>query len=301
MKFSIIVPVYQDDALRAAVRALQQLDFPQSDFEVIVVENGKKTDWIEECVRSAGFRYVFTETAGSYHGRNVGIENATGELLAFTDSDCQVDANWLSEIDRTFQSNSVAGVMGFTRGTDTANKIAQYEQRMYEANIAGFTGATHLKRIDTRNFAIRHSTYATVGGFADDLRFGGDMEYGARVHAAGLTLVYNAAVSAQHANIEHLGKLLQKRLKQNYANMRLLTKHDTTFVREYFPQLLRYQPGALAWIYFIGFGLIYLLNQPISHQVCTILPRQLGYFYFKAINVVAIRLGMLKAVLQSHT
>jgi glycosyltransferase involved in cell wall biosynthesis len=296
---SIIVPVYQDQALRAALAGLQQLDYPRADYEVIVVENGKKTDWIEAAVYAAGGRYLYAPVAGSYSARNLGAAQAIGEILAFTDSDCVVDAHWLQTITVTLQAETIAGVMGLTRGQVGQNRVAAYEQQMYEANLAGFTDVAQLRRIDTRNFAIKRSVFTALGGFNADLRFGGDMEYGARAHAAGYNLVYAPQLTASHANLEHLGVLLKKRVKQNAANLVLRKHHDTDFVRKYFPQLLRYQAGLLAQLLCIIYGSAYTLLKPISQPVCLLLPPSFGYVWFKSLNVIAIRFGMLKGVLQS--
>lgn len=299
MIYSIIIPVYNDPALRVALKACQGLNFPAADFEVLVIENGKKTDWIEPLVRAANYRYYFTETAGSYHARNVGLQQARGDVFCFTDSDCAVDPHWLTAIATTLQHFEISGVMGYTRGANMNNKIAHFEQRMYEANIAHFTQVLALRRIDTRNFAIRRSVYQVIGGFLSDMRFGGDMEYGARAHAAGLRLVYNATMSAQHSNIVHLGQLLKKRVVQNAANMSLLQKYDRSYVQTYFPQLLRFKPGVVSWLRFYLYSIAYFSLRPLSHSVCVLLPGRLGYIFFKGANVVAIRFGMLKSVVHS--
>lgn len=301
MTYSIIVPVYDDPALHHALRALQALRFPETDFEVLVIENGKKTDWIEPVVRAANYRYFFVEPAGSYHARNIGMQHAKGTIFCFSDSDCAVDPGWLTTIAETMRQSDSAGVMGFTRGANTTNKIARYEQQMYEANIAGFTKTTALRRIDTRNFAIRRMVFEKIGGFLDDIRFGGDMEYGARAHAAGLKLVYNKKMTAEHSNIEQLGQLLKKRVTQNAANMALLRKHHPAFVQKYFPQLLRFSPGAPSWLWYCLYGTTYTILSPIGHTICLVLPGRLGYAFFKTANVIAIRFGMLQSVVHSKT
>lgn len=300
MKYSIIIPVYNDTALINCLAGLQQLDFSPMDYEIIIVENGEKTDWIEPLVDKFHYKYIYEATAGSYHARNLGLQQAGGEIMAFTDSDCVVDTQWLKAIDKTFAQPQVAGVMGYTCGAKTNNKIALYEQKMYEANIANFTNETKLRRIDTRNFAIRRTVYETIGGFLDDVRFGGDMEYGARAHWAGLTIIYNAKMTASHTNIENLRTLLRKRVKQNTANMELLTKHDAAFANTYFPQLLRYPAGLSAFFWYVIYGLAYAKLGLVSPWLCYFLPNAAGYKVFKLANVVAIRFGQLKAVLQSR-
>ncbi len=291
MKFSIIIPIYNDPRIVACVRSLTELNYDKNEYEIIIVDNNSSTN-IQELLRGIEYRYILETAAGSYNARNAGITAASGEWLAFTDSDCVVDKEWLSTIEHYLAKDDVSGVMGYSAGNN-ANAVAAYEQKMYEENIAGFTDAQELRRIDTRNFAVKRPVIETIGGFTKDIKYGGDMEYGAMAHEAGFTMVYAPDVIVTHTNPTHLPTLLAKRVRQNAGNMLLLTHHTDVFIQEYFPHLLRYKPSTATWLRWVVLWPIIKLHFPFSGIFITLLPQRIGYFYFKAMNVLAMRFGQL--------
>ncbi len=296
MKFSIIIPVYNDPHIKECLESISRLDYPSTDYEVIVVDNNSDED-IAQLIKSFPVRYIHEPVAGSYTARNTGTDQAAGEILAFTDSDCVVAADWLHAIENVLGDATISAVMGYAAGNNQ-NSIAAYEQTMYEANISAFTDQTSLSRIDTRNFAIHSLIFAKVGKFTEALAYGGDMEYGARLHAAGFSAAFSKLVFVTHTNPTNLRSLLYKRIRQNYGNMKITEVHDVNFVQNYFPHLLRYQASVKTiflwwcmrlWIWFVF---------PISHITCILLPSVLGFYYFKLNNIVAMRFGQLSYILK---
>ncbi len=294
MRYSIIIPVYNDPNFSACLDSLARLT-GNIEHEVIVVENSE-TDWVKPLVERHGFTYLFEPITGSYQARNTGIAASQGEILVFTDSDCEVTPNWLEQIDQVLTDSSIAGVMGFSAGAPTT-RVAALEQIMYEANIAAFTSNDHLRRVDTRNLAIRRTIIERIGKFAVDLQYGGDMEFGARAHAADFRLVYNANMIVVHHNIKQFKGLLIKRVRQNYGNMVITQLHDREFIQAYFPHLLRYQASAKTRLRFFGYRLALKPQQFLGDYLLRLLPIKMGYLYFKAVNVLAMRVGQMAFVL----
>lgn len=294
MKYSIIIPVYNDPYLPVCLASLANLQ-GGLDYEIIVVENGL-SDWIQPLVQQYGFRYVAEPIIGSYTARNAGIAQAAGDILVFTDSDCEVTPNWLQQIDQVLADETIAGVMGCSAGAPST-RVAALEQLMYEANIAQFTKATNLTRIDTRNFAVRRKVIERIGNFHSTLQYGGDMEFGARAHAAGWRIVYNDQLIVVHHNIKRLNTLLLKRVRQNYGNMAIVQLHDHDFVLRYFPHLLRYQASMSNQLRYYCYKSLVGLASHLSDAIIKVLSIRLGYVYFKTVNVLAMRLGQLSFVL----
>lgn len=89
-KVSVIVPIYNTEAyLFEALESLQKQSF--SDFEVILVDDGSTDQSAEICQKfvqnDPRFSYYYQENRGSSSARNVGFSHATGEYVAFLDSD----------------------------------------------------------------------------------------------------------------------------------------------------------------------------------------------------------------------
>jgi glycosyltransferase involved in cell wall biosynthesis len=87
-------------------------------YEVIVVDNnsGDNTKEIVDSYISkfqGRLRYLFEPRQGKPFALNLGIQEARGELLAFTDDDCILEKNYLVEIHKTFKEyGSKIGIVG---------------------------------------------------------------------------------------------------------------------------------------------------------------------------------------------
>src|SRR5205085_2187047 len=108
--FSIIIPTYARlERLAICLGALARLEYPRDRFEVIVVDDG--SDRSPESVIS-NFRDRFNiillkqSHAGPATARNAGARKAKGDLLAFTDDDCEPASDWLRALANRFGSES---------------------------------------------------------------------------------------------------------------------------------------------------------------------------------------------------
>ena len=98
---SVIVPVYNVEAyVERCVRSLLEQDFP--DFELLLVDDGSRDrsgalcDALAEC--DGRIRVFHKENGGVSFARNVGLDAARGEWVAFVDSDDWVKPGYLSAL-----------------------------------------------------------------------------------------------------------------------------------------------------------------------------------------------------------
>jgi GT2 family glycosyltransferase len=98
VRVSVIVPHYRDlPALRICLEKLAAQTFPRDEFEVVVADNGSpEVDELRSIVAGKA-RLVVVRERGAGPARNGGVAIATGEVLAFVDSDCQAEPEWLAE------------------------------------------------------------------------------------------------------------------------------------------------------------------------------------------------------------
>ena len=103
MRVSVIIPTRnRPHDLMTCLDSVLKLDYP--DFEVIVVDQSP-TDEGQRLAATLGddrIRYIRTDTVGRSRGGNIGIEAATGDVLAFTDDDIRVDPAWLRRVVHVF-------------------------------------------------------------------------------------------------------------------------------------------------------------------------------------------------------
>src|SRR5262249_6470309 len=91
---SVVVCTYNGGrTLEQCLRSLLALDYP--DYEVIVVDDGSTDDTRAILSRFGRVHAIHQANRGLSAARNVGLRAATGAVVAYTDSDCFVDPDWL--------------------------------------------------------------------------------------------------------------------------------------------------------------------------------------------------------------
>lgn len=85
---SVIIPTYnRSDRIEKSIKSV--LDQTYNNFEIIVVDDGStdNTKAIVTSINDSRIRYIYQENAGACVARNLGINTARGEYIAFQDSD----------------------------------------------------------------------------------------------------------------------------------------------------------------------------------------------------------------------
>jgi len=101
VKLSIIVPVYNAELyLEKCVKSLLSQNI--KNLEIILVDDGSKDSSLDICHKLASadsrIRVFHQENSGQSKARNVGLDNASGEYVAFIDSDDWVDADYYEKL-----------------------------------------------------------------------------------------------------------------------------------------------------------------------------------------------------------
>lgn len=176
--------------------------------EIVLVDNGS-TDETQEVVRrwceahSAAVDVVVEQRAGLAIARNAGVARARGQILAFTDDDCELAADYLAGLAEAFARSTRPTMIGgrvelgdpadlpFTIKLDA--EPATYPP---DAHPGGFLLGC--------NMAMSREAWDRIGAF--DERFGAgapfksaeDTDYIYRAHLAGVDVRYEPALVVRH-------------------------------------------------------------------------------------------------------
>ena len=107
-KVSIVIPVYNvEKYLRDCMDSVIVQTY--QDIEVIVVNDGSTDNsgiiCDEYAAKDDRFRVIHKENGGAASAKNVGLDHATGDYIAFLDSDDYVEPNWIGELVNALESN----------------------------------------------------------------------------------------------------------------------------------------------------------------------------------------------------
>lgn len=199
---SVIVPVYNDvPALRRCLAALEQQDYPADVVQVLVVDNASSDDVSIAVPSAARFRLLYEARRGSYAARNTGVETATGEILAFTDSDCIPRPDWLRRGVEALQAKPCPDAIGgaiqifFPHGPDPRTGPEHFEVR-HEFQQRKYIEEWSFAA--TANVFVTRAVFDQVGPFNPVLQSGGDTDWGTRLVDSGRRLTFAPQVVVDH-------------------------------------------------------------------------------------------------------
>ncbi len=159
---SVVVPAHNAAAcLPACLAALQQQSCAPD--EVIVVDDGSP-DETAGVALSYGVQVIRQENRGPAAARNAGTAQARGELVLFTDADCEPAPDWVADMLRPFADPSVVGAKGVYRSRQR-EPMARLVQAEFEDKYARMRRRPDIDFIDTYSAAYRREALLQVGGF----------------------------------------------------------------------------------------------------------------------------------------
>ncbi len=159
--------------LRDCFEGLSRLEYP--NFEVIVVDDGS-SDGTAALGHEYGFRVITTAGQGLGSARNVGLEAATGEIVAYLDDDAYPDPHWLTYLGAAFLKTDGlrAGVGGPNIAPPGDGPIAACVANAPGGPIHVLLSDDEAEHVPGCNAAFRKDALLAIGGFDPRFRIAGD-------------------------------------------------------------------------------------------------------------------------------
>lgn len=105
IKLSVVVPVFNsENTLRSCLQAIKNSSF--SNIELIVVDDGSTDQSASIAKQFADKIVLHGRNLSRIQARNTGMEHASGDIIAFIDSDIVIGKNSLEIVSRYFKENA---------------------------------------------------------------------------------------------------------------------------------------------------------------------------------------------------
>jgi glycosyltransferase involved in cell wall biosynthesis len=214
---SVIIPHYNDlGGLQICLAALEQQTYPADRIEIVVGDNASPQGL--EAVRAVArgrASVVLVEERGAGPARNGAVAQSRGEILAFIDSDCVAESQWLEEGVRALQDFDFVGGRVKVLVDDEAHmtpveaweRVFAFDFKTY-IEKKGFTGSGNL-------FCPR-TLFETVGGFG--VGISEDTEWSQRAQAHAFRLGYAPKAVVGHPARRTWDELIRKWRRINDEN-----------------------------------------------------------------------------------
>lgn len=247
MLLSIIVPVYnRPDEVRELLDSLtRQL---MLDYEVIIVEDGSTLSCEREVERFRSLlpavQYLRILNSGPSVARNRGAERASGEYLLILDSDVVLPSGYLEAVQRGIYGTR-ADAFG---GPDAASPdFTPMQQAVNYAMTSWLTtggirggSADAMEQFKPRTFNMgcRRELFLRLGGFAEDMRYGEDIDFSLRLIEAGASVRLFPDAFVYHKRRVDLSKFFMQVHHSGMARIALEARHPgSTRLVHYLPAL----------------------------------------------------------------
>jgi glycosyltransferase involved in cell wall biosynthesis len=225
---SVCIGSVRDSTLPHAIRAIQNQTV--KDWELLVVLQGTAGADEARTLAQTDDRVALIQDDGRglSRARNLAASRARGDILAFTDDDCEPSPQWLAVIQERFAKDPELGILAgsvepgprLRRGFSTCPALLAAETRHDPAvsrvapSNSGWIGA---------NFALRTSAFRAIGQFDERLgagavfRGGEEIDYKLRAEAAGIVVATTPDSVVRHTFGRRYGLTVVWRLLSGYG------------------------------------------------------------------------------------
>jgi len=288
LRISVIIPTYnRKDELEELLHSLNNQTLPPSQFEIIVVDDGS-SDGTEEWLMKNMDKFKVTISfytqvhTGPGAARNLGMEEAEGDIFAFTDTDCIAQPEWLEHLIKPFNSEKVGAVGGREIINDKDPLLMRCFHYLMTSPLT--TGGLRGKRgrrlahfyPRTFNMALSRKAYQATEGFKK-MFHAEDIELSYRIKKKGFDLVFEDSAKVYHRRRNHLIQFLKQIFHMGKARVTLARLHPSSLEPLHtLPALsllllfflifssMGWHPALLVLALYLGLGLLYLVIVAIN-------------------------------------
>lgn len=183
-KVSVIIAARnEEDAIQQCVLSILNCDYPPELLEIFVINDHSEDSTAEKvlALNHSSVKLInLNESTGKKNALAMGIENASGSVIALTDADCLVPTLWLKSIIsyyETFEPKCIAGPISYLHDKTLLQRF-QYLDAINNMCVTANgirRGTYHMA--NGANLIFQKSAFGEVGGYTTNTNYasGDDM------------------------------------------------------------------------------------------------------------------------------
>jgi glycosyltransferase involved in cell wall biosynthesis len=191
MKLSLVIPAHNEESYIGDCLTSVMTNGLECFHEVIVVDNASTDRTYEVASARPGVRVIAEAQKGAAYARQRGLDEATGDMVAFIDADTRLSPTWGKVVQEAFRNSSdlvcLSGPYQFYDGP----KVRRWLQNMLCWAITPVFYRLCGYALISGNFVVKKEVMRQAGGFDRTIDlFGDDTDIARRISLRG-KLVYS--------------------------------------------------------------------------------------------------------------
>jgi GT2 family glycosyltransferase len=245
-KISVVVAVRDDRYhIEQCIRSLMSQDYLEENYEIIIVD-GMSTDGTSEILKKIeekkeiNLKVLKNPKGDAASGRNIGIREAKGGFIAFTDSDAIALPDWLKNIEKYMEKvKNEEGIAG-VGGPDLLPEDQSYKSnaigRVMSSPLASGGGLNpstqhimaekemEVEHIPTCNLTVKREIFEKEGMFDEDFIKGQDLEFSTRLSLKGYRFLHTPEIRVKHYRKKRIKDFARQVYKWGKAKAAIIKK-----------------------------------------------------------------------------
>ena len=304
---SIIVPTWNnEDVIEGCLKTLKQQTY--KNIEVIVVDNFSKDKTIEIAKKYKA--RIKKSKSNISKARNEAAKMSKGEILIFTDSDCEFPKDYVKKIVKKMEKYDIVGGRDITVPFDKKHlTIFEKTSALIEDLKKPKTTMQVIHRVKACNLAITRKAFLAVKGFDNKQVALEEPDLTYRAYKKGFKLTFDPKIFVYHKRRTNL-KSLYKQMKRNgQGKGTLVKKHGRKLMKKIdylvitFPLitillwLLSFVNLFFLWLW-IFYLALYLFGQPLIVSLKTNKKEVVYLPLIQLIRLIAFEIGFWRGFLK---
>jgi O-antigen biosynthesis protein len=231
---SVIIPAYNaertlDECLKSVINAAP------SEKEIILIDDAS-TDRTREIASTYPIKLLCqNKNMGQAAAKNLGINQASSEIIAFIDSDCVVNPDYFLRLLLALEpaKNDLGGVGGILYPADKNLVSESFNIRFFGCSPLAEAENREIDTISGAASIYPKKVLTQVGGFDAELGGGEDLDLNIRIRKNGYKLLLVPSAKACHMHPAEMKPLLKKWFNYGqllvYVSMKNGTKNEVFF------------------------------------------------------------------------
>ena len=210
-----------------------------NDYEILVVDNNSTdgtAEYVQALTKTAPrVRYCLEPRQGKSFALNRAIQEAQGDIMAFTDDDCQMPPGWLEVLVTAYRETQADAVGGPARprweGEPSPLTLKLYGLGVFPATFDRGNRRRPVDWLIGCNMSFRQAVFDRVTGFNTEVGpkgrgpgYGEEVDFCARAGEAGCEILYDPDVWIWHKvprQRQSLSYVLRSAFRAGGANARV--------------------------------------------------------------------------------